>query len=110
MDTPDFEHGRVYFKRFGAQRVKVFGMTRPGIEPATNHTNADVILLHHRGRFQEEHAIHPRQLSNNLIQANPHTYEPCVITGTSWHFSTVYRFRYSCQIYTTNISQFVQFF
>ena len=22
MDTPDFEHGRVYFKQFGAERVK----------------------------------------------------------------------------------------
>ena len=21
MDTPDFEHGRVYFKQFGAERV-----------------------------------------------------------------------------------------
>ena len=24
MDTPDFEHGRVYFKQFGAERVKEF--------------------------------------------------------------------------------------
>ena len=24
MDTPDFEHGRVYFKQFGAERVKLF--------------------------------------------------------------------------------------
>ena len=23
MDTPDFEHGRVFFKQFGAVRVKV---------------------------------------------------------------------------------------
>ena len=23
MDTPDFEHGRVYFKQFGAERVKL---------------------------------------------------------------------------------------
>ena len=23
METPDFEHGRVYFKQFGAERVKV---------------------------------------------------------------------------------------
>ena len=22
MDTPDIEHGRVYFKQFGAERVK----------------------------------------------------------------------------------------
>ena len=22
METPDFEHGRVYFKQFGAERVK----------------------------------------------------------------------------------------
>ena len=24
METPDFEHGRVYFKQFGAERVKQF--------------------------------------------------------------------------------------
>ena len=23
METPDFEHGRVYFKQFGAERVKI---------------------------------------------------------------------------------------
>ena len=23
MDTPDFEHGRVYFKQFGAERVNL---------------------------------------------------------------------------------------
>ena len=26
MDTPDFEHGRVYFKQFGAERVNVLNL------------------------------------------------------------------------------------
>ena len=28
MDTPNFEHGRVYFKQFGAERVKAH-ITKP---------------------------------------------------------------------------------
>ena len=30
MKSPDFKHGRVYFRKFGCDRVKTLQFTRPG--------------------------------------------------------------------------------
>ena len=50
MKTPDFEHGKVYFKQFGTERVKPFvaasitGRDTHGCE-ISKHVNGDNYLL-----------------------------------------------------------------
>ena len=62
METPDFEHGRVYFKQFGAERVAYNGITTSFTKVVYTHCMNELPFVSCNSLFTLVKAIVEQQL------------------------------------------------